>query len=252
MTLEVQIATHGEDEMQPVLSGCYPSVTRVFYRVGWQGGIESSKPRDDFEVTVNDANCLTENRNYLMAAAESDIVLFADNDISYTPEQLKAVIDAFESNPDIGFICFRLDGLDKNYPGSEFDMSRPAYGYYPSSCEIAVRTSVLRNTGVKFDTRFGLGSRFIGCEETVFVSRLIDAGIKGLYCPVVIGTHKGNITTGSNPELGNRLNEAKGAALGVTMPWSGVPRLFFRSMRNCSLSELIYGLKGYLSVIFHV
>lgn len=252
MRLEVQIATHGDDGMTAILARNYPSFTGVSYRVGWQHGKGSFNYRNDMSVRINKASCLTENRNTLIDEFEGDIVLFADNDISYTSEQLEAVISAFEANPDVGFICFKLDGLDKNYPEREFDMELQPHGYYPSSCEIAVRTSVLKETGVRFDTRFGLGSRFVGCEETVFVDNLLKCGVKGLYCPVVIGTHENDMTTGTNPRLKHRLNEAKGAAVGVTLPWSGVARLVVRAAHNRSFSELYYGLKGYMSVIFRV
>lgn len=252
MKLEVQIATHGLNGMDMIDVGKYPRSSNVSYRVGWQHGTLSLKPRDDFEVMVNSARCLTENRNILIEAAEDDIVLFADNDISYTSVGLKSVIDAFESHPEVGFICFKMGGVDKKYPSGQFFMNKPPKGYYTSSWEIAVRTCVLCHTGIRFDTRFGLGSRYICCEETVFIDRLIASGVKGMYMPVIIGSNDGGVTTGADSIYRNEVNEAKGAALAVTRRWSGLARLLVRSVRNLSASELIFGLKGYFSVILNV
>ena len=48
-------------------------------------------------------------RNNALLRADGDIVLFSDEDIVYNEGYAKAVLDAFEANPDIDMIFFNFD-----------------------------------------------------------------------------------------------------------------------------------------------
>lgn len=247
--LEVQIATHGADGLTPVLNRRYPAVDDVLYRVGWQGGC-SCDVSDNMIVDGNTARSLTENRNRLLDCSDAEIILFSDNDISYTSEQILNLIDCFESNPDIEFICFKLDRDDKNYPLEMFDVAEPQRGYFPSSCEIAVRKSFINKYNIRFDTRFGLGARYVCFEEMVFVNSLLKKGARGVYLPVVIGRHESRFSTGTRLELKHKVDIARGAAYALILPVSAPLRLAVQAIRSCSISHLIDGLKGYFNVLF--
>ncbi|MDE5573695.1 MAG: hypothetical protein K2I94_08110 [Muribaculaceae bacterium] len=247
--LEIQIATHGKDGLASILSRQYPLADGVMYRVGWQGG-ESRNLADNIIVNGNKVRSLTENRNCLIELSDAEIILFGDNDISYTYAQISNLIASFDNNPAVDFICFRLDRDDKKYPDEIFDITIPKRGYFPSSCEIAVRKSFLDKHNVRFDTRFGLSARFICFEEYLFVNDLLNNGARGIYLPVIIGHHESETSTGTNLDLKREVEIARGAALGIVSPCSAPLRLVVQAYRNKSFQYLFNGLRGYFSVLF--
>ncbi|MDE6644293.1 MAG: hypothetical protein K2K27_09375 [Muribaculaceae bacterium] len=246
--IEVQIATHGKDGLITIQNRQYPVVEGVIYRVGWQGGVSYSIA-DNIIVNGNTARSLTENRNCLIDCCETEIILFGDNDISYAAEQILNIIACFEAHSNVDFVCFKLDRKDKEYPTKMFDIGKPQRCYFPSSCEIAVRKSFLNKHNIRFDTRFGLGARFICFEEQLFINDLLKMGAQGLYLPVIIGRHESETSTGTNPEVKQKVEMARGAAFAMMTPFSGPFRLAVQALRNRSLQYLFNGLKGYFSVL---
>ena len=55
--------------------------------------------------------------------------------------------------------------------------------------ELAVRRSLL--PAVRFDERFGLGTRFPSGEEAIFVNDALRAGARARYVPLVLCSHSG-------------------------------------------------------------
>lgn len=201
-SLEVMICTYGAAGIRRVAGHSHPHVKGVRYLVGWQmpQGEEAAEVppelmRDDFTIYRHESAGSSKNRNYILSIASAPILLFSDDDLDYTSEGLKGVIDAFDSHPDCDLLTFRYD-TDvpwKKFPPKE----RPIWGgirrYYPISFEIAFRRESVQGR-VALDERFGLNTPIPGGEEDVFIEDCRRAGLKGMFIPHTVCRHAGNTT----------------------------------------------------------
>ncbi len=120
MTLDVLISTMGYDGIKRVVAMNLPRVDNVKYIVSWQlpgddfpGVIPQELMREDVNVYQLNSRGISLNRNNAIDNSTADICLTADDDLKYTPEQLKSVIATFENNPDVDIATFKYSGNDK-------------------------------------------------------------------------------------------------------------------------------------------
>ena len=122
------------------------------------------------------------NRNLALQAAQGDILLFADDDMTYYEGELQGVIDAFKELPDADVILF---GVDMTRNGQVYERRRcrvrrarlwnsMKYGTY----RIAVRNQAIKKNNIWFSTLFGGGCQY-GCgEDSIFLCDCFRAGLK--------------------------------------------------------------------------
>ena len=204
MTLEVEICTYGLAGLQRVAQMTLPVVEGVRYRICMQNpdGAEVSLPealrRPDVDFFQHPTRGLSINRNAALDRAEADIVLIADDDLHYSADGLRAVIDTFAPDPSLDFATFQYSGPDaKVYPTEACDLRDPLpRGYYLTSFELAIRRTALPAT-IRFSTQMGIGAPFYGAgEENLLLYHLIRHGLKGRFIPIEICRHPG-LSTGS-------------------------------------------------------
>lgn len=147
---------------------------------------ELLKSREDVFLTCLEGRGLSANRNNAIAHAKADFCIIADDDCRYTPERLEMMKDAFLRHKSADMLMFQSLGPDgellRPYPSCSFNMHCPPKGYYPISIDLAFRRESMDD--ILFDTRFGLGSPFMGCgEEGVWVETAKRMGKTVLYVP---------------------------------------------------------------------
>lgn len=147
MKLEVLISTLGADGIRRTAAMNLPRMDEVGYLVGWQmpeGEIPEELRRPDIKILTKEERGLSRNRNMLLDNASAEIVLIADDDLTYTPERLREVIRVFEEDASLELATFRYDGADvKSYPAGECELRIPLpKGYYLTSFEMALRRTV--------------------------------------------------------------------------------------------------------------
>ena len=128
-------------------------------------------------------------RNNALLRADGDIVLFSDEDIVYNEGYAKAVLDAFEANPDIDMIFFNFDvAEDRQTYHIEKKGRIRSYncGRYPTY-SLAVRREVLHRKGITFSLLFGGGAKYSNGEDSLFIKQCIKSGMKALALPVTLG-----------------------------------------------------------------
>ena len=128
-------------------------------------------------------------RNNALLRADGDIVLFSDEDIVYNEGYAKAVLDAFEANPDIDMIFFNFDvAEDRQTYHIEKKGRIRSYncGRYPTY-SLAVRREVLHKKGIPFSLLFGGGAKYSNGEDSLFITQCIKSGMKALALPVTLG-----------------------------------------------------------------
>lgn len=261
MILEVLICTYGNDGINRVAKMNLPKVEHVKYLVSWQTNeiniiLPNELHRNDLRVYTTASKGLSNNRNHSINKATGDICLIADDDITYTSEQLLAIINTFKQNPDTDIALFRHSGNNyKQYPDYEFNLNdKIPQAYYISSVEIAFRRTSIPSS-LQFDTRFGVGTSMPSGEEFLFIHQAMNHGLKCRFFPITITHHEG-LTTGSR-QYSNGVLQANGVCLAVGYSF-GILRIpiiawrlhrdgkaiFFPAVHNL-LKGYIYGKKNF-------
>ncbi len=228
MILEVLVCTF--DDRAGRVSGIFlPPMPDVRYLVSVQYSDEKFKPafpsafasRNDISVTCIKGRGLSANRNNALAHATGDILLIADDDVSYEASYFQRILQHFKDDPHLDIACFQAETPDRKpfrrYATHTFDYARQPYGTYFCSVEIALRRQA---PYPPFDERFGLGAPFLGAgEEEVFLLQAFRRGLSIRYFPeVVVRTEAA--TTGSRFFTSPPLQRAKGAVLCLIHgPW---------------------------------
>lgn len=221
--LDVLICTFGSEGLRRVAAMSAPAVEGVHYVVCCQnpdgddlsGEAEIILRRNDFELHEFADRGLSVNRNHSIEVAKAPFALISDDDIHHSARGLRAVMEAFRSDPSLDVATFRSEMPEARvYPEAMHDLSKPFRFYYAVSFEIAFRTRSIRECpGLRFSALAGIGAPRLGSgEEELFLHHAIRAGLRGRFFPVEILSHPGSTTSGrsaSDP----RVLRAKGVVL---------------------------------------
>lgn len=195
MTLDVAIATWQPDAIGRIAAMKLPRVEGVRYVVSWQahGDCPVTEPierRDDITVVRFDGVGVSANRNNALDHCTADIILIADDDLTFTPEGLRGVIDTFKENPSVEVGLFRYaTPRSKVYPDGECDLSLPLpRGYSVAAIEIAVRRDSRAGT-LRFNTLFGPGAGMTRGEDEIFLLTALRRGLRCRFFPLTVATH---------------------------------------------------------------
>lgn len=235
LTLDLALITHKPDGIQRVAEMNLPVVEGVRYVISWQNHGDAPVPakllRDDVEIHRFDKPGLSRNRNNSLDHCRADIVLIADDDIIYTADNLKAVIKAFEDNPDVALATFMADMPDGPvYPAESCGLSEPLpKGYWVASINIAFRREAIGD--LRFHPELGLGSeRIHGSEDELFVLSAIRRKLSCSFFPIEICTHPSQ-STGTKAQLTPENIRAAGCYLTIAYPSSFAARLLLKAWR---------------------
>ena len=202
MTLEVEICTYGLDGLQRVAQMTLPPVEGVRYRICMQNPdcaaveLPEALRRPDVDFFQHPTRGLSVNRNVALDRAEADIILIADDDLHYTAEGLRAVIDTFAADPTLDFATFKFEcSAPKSYPTESIKLNvQREKRYIACSIEIAVRRKSLPKS-IRFSPQAGIGAPVFGCaEENLFLQRLLLKGLYGRFFPITICNHPQIVT----------------------------------------------------------
>lgn len=236
--MQVLICTFGAEGIERIAKAQHPIVEGVEYLISWQlpdGDIEvpAALSRPDFVIIKNHTRGLSSNRNIALQAASAPICLISDDDVYYTEEGLKTVINGFSNNPQADIITFQFscDKDIKFYPEKSFSLTRPPKGYYASSIEIAFRRRKVIDNGVCFNENFGIGGKFMAGEENIFLHDLLRAGLTGIFIPSVIAHHP-SLSTSSRHDCNPEYIRTKGAVFTHIHPLTWPLRMLAHAVRH--------------------
>lgn len=239
--LQILISTKGSEGIKRIAAMPHPEIQGVEYVVSWQDADDDIptelRKRSDFKIYPTATSGLSKNRNEALSKASADFALMADDDLTYSPEQLKAVIEAFEQHQDCTLLTFRYDSeTPRNYPLNEFDLRYPPKGYYVCSVEIGLNLKRYRELSGRdypeFDERFGLGAQFCAGEEELLVHSLLKEGNHiGRFIPTTCCFHPG-LTTSEKKCHSAEFIEAKGSMIKLLKPKSWPLRMLVHAWRS--------------------
>ena len=237
--LQILITAFGRKGIESIASLPHPAMEGVEYIVSWQyadadpADIPSALlDRRDFRILPTSTRGLSVNRNLTLKAATAPIAMISDDDVYYTPDNLRDIIKAFDDNPDADCITFRYQG--PGYPQATFtgplDLRRPPKGWSVVSCEIAFRPANVRQRGIRFNELFGIGAEFPSGEEEIFLHDIIASGLKAIGLPTVVVIHPGD-TTAMRTASTDTFIRTKGAVFSILHPLTWPLRLLAHTRR---------------------
>jgi len=139
---------------------------------------------------------LARSRNAILKACPEDVWLVpTDDDILLHPKAASSILTAIKATQNAGVIAFKAysdpegNVLYKNtYKEHTFRHTRFSIRSI-SSIEIIVNVLLARQKHVVWDERFGLGAKFGGGLENVFLQNVYDADLSIYYWPALLCYH---------------------------------------------------------------
>lgn len=150
----------------------------------------SLSARVDVLVSSHKGQGLSSNRNHALELAKADLVMFADDDSRLSEDAIDSIFHLFEKSSDLDVAFFRASTytgkLLKKYPDQERHITKIPEDYQISTIEMVFRRERVQGK-VRFDERFGLGTRFLTCgEEEVWLVDALKANLHIRYFPIKV------------------------------------------------------------------
>lgn len=132
------------------------------------------------------------NRNTAIMNSEADILLFADQDITYLENYGERIKQEFENHPEADMILFNVNVGEKRKTYENMTWKRVRWyncGRY-GAVSFAIRRIKLLESRVMFSQLFGGGAKYAAGEDSLFLKDLMDRGVKVYASPIYIGTEE--------------------------------------------------------------
>lgn len=130
------------------------------------------------------------NRNYGIANATGDILLFADQDVRYHDNYVEIIMRAYDECPEADLIFFNVKRINDSrsestdaHPRRVTWFSCLRYG----TLRVSVRKTSLQQANVWFSLLFGGGAKYGFGEDSLFISDCIRRGMKAYASDFEIG-----------------------------------------------------------------
>lgn len=238
LTLDIAICTYGPEGISRVARMDLPVIEDVRYVISWQK--DESRPipqslldREDVTVGRTDSVGLSNNRNNSLALCTGDIVLIADDDLTFYPDGIRQILDIYRSNPGLEFATFVCEHESpRRLPQEPVRLSLPLpKGYSVGSWEISFRREAILRKGIKFHPELGLNAPSLQSgEDEFFLLCAIKNGLDCRFFPIRICAHPHESTgTKSRMTAGNL--RGSGCIIRLYYPWSWPLRVLLKAWR---------------------
>jgi glycosyltransferase involved in cell wall biosynthesis len=166
------------------------SNTEILMLVQGAGGV--APKRRDVRVIRLKSTGVAASRNAAIREAIGEVLVFGEEDVTWLPDGLAAVIATFKDNPRLAVLLGRANdetgALRKRYPAIRESATIWNSGRV-GTIELAVRPELIRQAKVSFDESFGAGTpNFLG-DEYIFVADANRAKLKCDYFPITFSQH---------------------------------------------------------------
>ncbi len=131
-------------------------------------------------------------RNCAMKHANGELFYLCDDDLIFKEDFYSKIMKASLQFPLADILTFKIETTDhqpyKTYPLSPFNHTLRSCATI-SIVEMVIRKSAYEKELIKFDERFGLGTKYNTGEEFVMLSDAIKNGLKATYIPEYLVKH---------------------------------------------------------------
>ena len=195
---------------------------------------------------------LSQSRNRALELTDADVAYICDDDLRFVDGARERVIAAYRARPEADIVIFNLTSsagrkisANKRLP-FRIGLMCSLLGVW--SCMVSYKPSAVREVNVRFDERFGLGSRFGTGEEVIFLVDCLRRGLRIEFVDEAIAIHPKHSS-------GNRLDsvealQAKGALFPRVFPVTHRFWAFFAAVRLWPMYRKRFGFLAALCAMF--
>lgn len=148
--------------------------------------------REDINIIERDETGLSKSRNTGLDSCRTKYAVIADDDVRYFKDSFETILNKMENgNYDVLLFKIKTNPEEpeyKNYPRSDYTLNN-GFKHWFSSIEIVIRTEAINKYNLRFDEKFGLGTKLKKGEEEVFISDCMKAGLRCGYINEYIVSH---------------------------------------------------------------
>lgn len=191
MELQVLVATMHQKDLSIVERMNIQQSTIIANQCGVWEYEEIKKDYGTIQMISSATTGVGRNRNLALQLAQADILLFADDDVSYYEGTLQGVLDAFDELPDADVIFFGLDITNRGVVKAHYQDKKKHLHFWNSqkygAPRMAVRRSAITKNRIIFSHLFGGGSLYGSGEDSLFILDCFRNGLKVYAHPYVLG-----------------------------------------------------------------
>ena len=146
----------------------------------------------DIKIVELQNKGVAKSRNAAIANANTEYLLFGDDDIEFNESGIVSAINVLNSNPNISILLMQAvdesGKLRKSYPARSHAL-KLTNSAKAATYEMMIRVSDIKGAGIKFDENFGAGApNYLG-DEFIFIADALRSGLCGQFEPIVIAKH---------------------------------------------------------------
>lgn len=199
--LTVAVATYG-DRFLHLLPSWFPLSDATRYHVFVQAAagrkdladhaVVLTTARADLSVSFVQGQGAARNRNAALAATQTDILLFADDDLALCPQNYLPLRQRFAASSTLAFLCCRVitpEGKPRKAYGREGQAVTRLNAARVGTPELALRPQMFRQGGLQFDETFGAGTPQPFGDEFIFLCDALRAGLHGQHATLDLAIH---------------------------------------------------------------
>ncbi len=139
---------------------------------------------------------VAKSRNRLIEGASGDAGIITDDDITFVKDYKKLIEKMYKENPNADIITFNTKRGNEILGSKRGKKHNFLSIMSVISFQISFKIKSIRNAGIKFDERFGLGSTYKAGEENIFLNDCRKKGLNIIHVPIIINEHPVEETTG--------------------------------------------------------
>lgn len=121
------------------------------------------------------------NRNNALMRATADIVILADDDLTYVDNYKDIIISEFEKNPKADMIVFNVKNEDSQRKGYVITKNKRVYKHNClryGAVRMAFRLDRIKEKNIFFSLLFGGGAKYGSGEDSIFIYECIKSGLR--------------------------------------------------------------------------
>lgn len=183
-------------------------------------------------------------RNTALMRATADIVLFADEDVTYKDGYAQVIESAFENNQTADMLLFDLEAIGEvKNPERPYTFRRVKWynSMHYGAVHFACKRERLFAKSLSYNLLFGGGAKYSCGEDSIFLAGVLKAGLKVWTIPGYIGTVTHGDSTWFNGYTDKYFYD-KGVLMGTIFGVTAYPLVVALFLKNRGQTK-DYGLK---------
>ena len=151
---------------------------------------QTNKKGVEKNIIYDDKRGLSKSRNMAIKNANSDIIVIADDDVTYLDDYENIIKQAYKENPKADMIAFYVESTNPKRKIRKLRTGKVGFIeiFRVCSCQLTFKLDSIKKNNLVFDENFGAGTKNYCGEETIFLRDCLKKKMKLFYVNKKIGT----------------------------------------------------------------